>query len=83
MAEFKRFPHQSKDDSQHNDRIPAAQWADRAGNALEEPPENLEEPPENPALWLWVQLGQRRTMARSALPAPQGGEKRDQRKKPH
>lgn len=74
---------QSKDDSQHNDRIPAAQGSDRAGNVLEEPPENLEEPPENPAMWLWVQLGQRRTTSRSALLAPREGENRDQRKKPH
>lgn len=66
---------------QCSDRIPAAQQLDEAGNALEEPPENLEEPSENPAMWLWVQLGQRRTKSRAGLPAAWQGENRDQRKK--
>lgn len=63
--------------------IPAAQRSDRAGNAFEEPTKNLEEPSENPAAWLWVQLGQRRTTSRSALLAPREGENKDQREKLH
>lgn len=70
MAEFKlSLSHQNKDYSQHNNQIPLAQQSDPAGNATVEP-----------AGYLWVQLGWRRTMVNSAS-LPQEGENKDQRKK--
>lgn len=64
---------QSKDDSKHCDRIPAAQESEWAGNALEEPPGE-------PAVCLWIQPGQRRTTVRYAFTALWEEENRDQGK---